>query len=140
MKVVLDTNVLVSALLFGGTPLDVVSLAQSSAIDVVTSETALSELLAVLSRPRFRERLRSIGVSARTLVSRYRALAVITEPAPLPGLCEDPADDEFIALGIAADADVIVSGDRHLLACAKTSPILIVTAAELLKLLRELKA
>ena len=139
MKAVLDTNILVSAFLYGGVPLDVLRLADAGVIDVVTSEDALSELATVLARPKFRDRLRQLGFSARTAVRRYRELASVVEVSDRPGICEDPADDEFIAIAIASEADIIVSGDRHLLDRADRSPIPVVTAAELVVALRELR-
>jgi uncharacterized protein len=137
MRVVLDTNILVSAFLYGGLPLGVLRLADAGVIEVITSEAALSEFGTVLERPKFRERLRELGFSARTAVRRYRELAAIVEASDRPGICADPADDEFIAIAVASEADIIVSGDRHLLTTSARSPIPVVTAAEFLAAVRE---
>jgi uncharacterized protein len=137
VRVVIDTNVLVSAFLFGGTPLELVSLAESSVFEVATSEEALAELADVLSRPTFRRRFRELGFSPQDVINRYQGLAIAADPGASPGICEDPDDDRFIALAVASDADVIVSGDRHLLDCSDSSPVPIVTAAELVALIEE---
>lgn len=118
--------------------MDVLDLAEAGVVQVYTSENALAELYSVLSRAKFRYRLRSLGISASSLVSAYRRLATVVAPADPPGICSDLQDDEFIAIGISAEADVIASGDRHLLACSESSPIPILTVAELLLALRDI--
>ena len=77
MRATLDTNIVVSALLFGGIPPDIISLAESSTIELVTSLPALDELRKVLLRPRFSERLRAIAVSTDVLLTRYRQMAMV---------------------------------------------------------------
>jgi hypothetical protein len=139
LRVVLDTNILVSAFLYGGIPLDVLDLAESSLIELYTSEAALSELLAVLSRSEFQPRLRSLRLSANTIVALYAETANVIAPAPPPRICSDPADDAFIGIAVAAEADLIVSGDRHLLACSESSPVPVVTASELLRVVESIR-
>jgi putative PIN family toxin of toxin-antitoxin system len=137
MRVVLDTNVLVSAFLFGGTPLELVSLAESSVFELVTSEEALAELADVLHRPAFRRRFHTLGFTPLDVVERYRELATLSELGASPGICEDPDDDRFVALAMASEADVIVSGDQHLLACSDASPVPVVTPAQLLAIIKQ---
>jgi putative PIN family toxin of toxin-antitoxin system len=138
IRAVLDTNVLVSAFLYGGPPLDVLDLAEAGVVEVYTSEDALAELHAVLSRDKFAGRLRSLRLSAPAIVSLYRRLAAVITPADVIGICSDPQDEEFIGIALAAGADVIVSGDRHLLDCADSSPIPVLTAAEFLLAVRDM--
>lgn len=138
MKVVLDTNVVVSALLYGGPPLDALDLAEAGVVQVYTSADALAELHAVLSRPKFRGRLHALGLSAAKLTSLYRRLAEVVAPSDAPGVCSDPQDDAFIGIGLSASADAIISGDRHLLSCSQASPIPIITVTEFLLAVRDL--
>ena len=138
IKAVLDTNVLVSAFLYGDPPLDVLDLAEAGVVEVYTSEEALLELYAVLSRDKFAGRLRSLRLSASTIVSLYRGLAVVITPADAPGVCSDPQDEEFIGIALAAGADGIVSGDHHLLDCSESSPIPVLTPAEFLLAVRDM--
>lgn len=137
IKAVLDTNVLVSAFLYGGLPLDVLELAEAGVVEVYTSEDALAELYAVLSRDKFSGRLRSLRLSVSTIVSLYKGLAIVIRPANAPGICSDPQDDEFIGIALAAGADAIVSGDRHLLDCSDTSPVPVLTTSEFLLVVRD---
>lgn len=71
------------------------------------------------------------------IVSAYADLATRVEPGACPGICGDPSDDLFIATALVAQADVVVSGDRHLLDCAERSPIPVVTVAQLLAILSD---
>jgi len=137
IKAVLDTNVLVSAFLYGGPPLDVLDLAEAKVVEIYTSEDAIAELQAVLSRDKFAGRLRSLRLSVSTIVSLYSGLAVMITPAVVPGICSDPRDEEFIAIALAAGADAIVSGDRHLLDCSDTSPVPVLTTSEFLLVVRD---
>lgn len=132
IRAVLDTNVVVSAFLYGGPPLDIVDLAEAGAVEVYTSEGALAELHAVLSRDKFAARLRLLRLTPATIASLFRHLAVVVTPAEPLGVCSDPKDEQFIGIAIAADADAIISGDRHLLGCLDASPVPVLTAAEFL--------
>lgn len=138
MKVVLDTNVLVSAFLFGGRPLDLLDLANVGIVQVHTSEKALAELQKVLSRDKFRGRLRSLGLTAAKIVALYRDLATVVEVSYPANICPDSGDDEFISIAISGRVDVIVTGDRDLLSCSGNSPIPIITVAESLLAIKDL--
>ena len=72
VRAVLDTNIVVSALLFGGIPLDIIDLAEASAIDLVTSPAALAELSSVLNRPRFSKWFRARGLEPAAALTRSR--------------------------------------------------------------------
>ena len=132
MKVVLDTNVLISAFIYGGAPLRLVELGEAGVVEIVTSEGALSELEAVVSREKFASRLAIMELRASTILSRYRAAASVVEPGRPEAMCADPADDLFIAIAVAAGADAIVSGDNHLRSCSKRCPVPVMTVAECL--------
>jgi uncharacterized protein len=95
----------------------------------------LDELLDVLCRPKFAERLRLLNISPQTVVADYAALGeVVTVTQVIPLIIEDPDDDEVIACAIAANASYIVSGDRHLLALAVYNSIQILNAAQFMTL------
>lgn len=133
MRVVPDTNILISGLLWAGPPRKVLDAAREGELQLYTSNALLDELDDVLHRDKFASRLRGAGVTRRTLVSGYAALAILVEPKQIPPtVLEDPDDDAVLACAIAADAEVIVSGDSHLLDLGVFSDIPIVTAIELL--------
>jgi putative PIN family toxin of toxin-antitoxin system len=87
----------------------------------------------VLQRPKFAQRLSLAGVTASTLILGYAALARLVEPAEIaPIIIADPDDDAVLACAVAARAEIIVSGDSHLLDLKEYEGIPIVTAAHLL--------
>jgi putative PIN family toxin of toxin-antitoxin system len=132
MRAVADTNVVVSGLLWQGPPRRVLDLARTGTLDLFTSPALLVELEDVLGRQKFRRRLESAGVDPGELVLGYAALASVVLPTEKPAvIVEDPDDDEVIACALAARAEVIVSGDRHLRSLRSFRGIRIVTAADL---------
>ena len=110
---VFDTNVLVSALYNPeGVPGRLVAEWGGGAFELVVSEQLLAELERVL------QSLRYTGdkESAATLTRMLRVAArLVEDPAEVQRVVGDPADDYLVALARAAEAHVIVTGDRHLL-------------------------
>lgn len=115
MRVVLDPNVLVSAVIStAGPPREIITAWIDGHFDLVASPALIDELRGVLARPRFRR-----WVSEATATEFIDGLAqdalMIDDPPPLARLSPDPDDDYLIALARATNADYLVSGDRHLL-------------------------
>lgn len=131
MRVVLDTNVVVSALLWGGTPYRLIRAAADGTLTLWTSPQLLVELREVLAREHLVARLDLQSSSVDQALALYGALAVGVMPTPVPGVVPaDPDDDHVIATAIAAKADLIVSGDRHLLNIGNYQGTRIVTPAQ----------
>lgn len=111
MRVVLDTNVLVSAVLFGGLPRKVLLRALRGEFDVVTTARLMTEFEDVL--------VESFSVPpeiARAARSEYELLAEIVRPRQIPQVARDPDDNEVLAAARSGDAEFIVTGDHDLLA------------------------
>ena len=111
-RVVLDTNVLVSALLFGGPPASLVRLVIGGEVVAVTSSALLAEfqdvLMAKFQYPSSRTDL---------VIAEWRALSELVEPRiALAVITQDPSDNRVLECALSAQADAIVSGDKHLLA------------------------
>ena len=137
MRVVADTNTVVSGLLWHSAPRQVLDAARAGTIQLFTSAVLLAELEDVLLRPKFAQRLALGGTSAHELVLGYAALAAIVEPAAIgPIIAADPDDDAVVACAVAAQAHLIVSGDSHLLDLQQYQGIAILRAAELIARLR----
>lgn len=133
MRVVADTNTVISGLLWRGNPRRVLDAARSGTITLYTSLPLVAEIDEVLSRPKFAQRLALAAVTPRELVVGYVALATMVQPLHIePTIIDDPDDDEVLACAMAARADAIVSGDSHLLSLRQYAEISILTAAELL--------
>ena len=129
MRLVFDTNIIISALLWHGAPRHLLHFAHSSAVQLYTSLPLLLELDEVLRRDKFLARLQEAQVTADDLLLGFAALATTVEPLAItPVILSDPDDDNVLACALAAQADVVVSGDRHLLQMGAYSAIPILPA------------
>ena len=132
-RTVPDTNIIISGLLWRGNPRRILDAARDGIIELFTSPVLLEELEDVLSREKFVARLAAANVTVQDLVSGYSALATVIEAEAIePVILVDPDDDAVLACALAADAEVIVSGDGDLLVLKKHKDIRILTATELL--------
>lgn len=136
MRIVLDTNVVLSALLWRGTPHHLLgAMAQRSDIQLCSSTALLEELADVLTRPSATKRLALIDKAARAVLADYVEAIELVEPIAVPRVVVgDVDDDQVIAAAVAARADLIVSGDRkHLLPLGRHEGIDIIDAADALR-------
>jgi putative PIN family toxin of toxin-antitoxin system len=132
VRIVLDTNVVLSALLWRGPPHRLFQAArQQSAVRLFTSPALLEELAEILVRPSPAKRLALIGRTARDVLADYVDAAELIDPPPLPApVSRDPDDDAVLALAITARAELIVTGDDDLLVLGSHAGIPIITPAE----------
>ncbi len=134
MRVVADTNVVVSAFLWGGIPRRLLEATQHGQIRLYTSRALIEELERVLTRDKFADLLRQSRFSPAHLISRYSKLAQLIAVASIePVIAADPTDDAVLACALAAQAELIVSGDRHLRELKVYRGIPAVTPAEALR-------
>lgn len=116
MKAVIDTNVLIAALLWRGPPHALLEQVRAGKVSMVSSPALLAELADVMGRAKFDAILARTKTSRERLLARVCRLAEAIEPPPLrEPVCRDPDDDRVLALALAAKADLIVSGDNDLL-------------------------
>jgi putative PIN family toxin of toxin-antitoxin system len=133
MRVVADTNIVVSGFLWRGNPRRVLDAARDGIIELFTSQSLLEELEGVLKRERFATRLEAANVMLGDLIMGYAALATVVEADAIePVILADPDDDAVLACALASQSEVITSGDRHLLTLKQHHEIRVLTAAELL--------
>lgn len=132
IRAVLDTNIIVSGLLWRGFPGKALNAARAGRFRSLTSERLITELEDVLSRPKFVRDLSHIGETVESFLENdYRLLAqVIETPQVLRVVASDPDDDAVIACATAGKADYIVSGDRHLLSLGHYQAIEIIPVAQ----------
>lgn len=136
MRIVADTNTVLSGLLWQGPPRQIIDHARAGTITLHTSLVLLAELAEVIGRGKFAQRIQSAQLSAAGLVADYRSLAVLVEPAPLSApVSRDPDDDHVLACALAASANLIVSGDHDLLVLHPFRGISILSAREALSLI-----
>jgi putative PIN family toxin of toxin-antitoxin system len=137
VRIVLDTNVVLSALLWRGTPYRLFRAIRQHEHDQLFSSAALLEELGrVLTRPTPAKRLALLGMVAHEALALYIDAIELMTPLTVPILvAADPDDDQVIATAVAAEADLVVSGDRHLLDLGSHGTIRIVTPAEAMGLI-----
>lgn len=125
MRLLLDTNVLVSAMLFGGLPQNLVQQAFRGEFELVTSEAILDELEGVL-----REKFARPPVVARALREELASVADVRRPPQTLRVTRDPADDMVLAAALDGRADSIVTGDKDLLPLGTYEGISILTVRQ----------
>jgi putative PIN family toxin of toxin-antitoxin system len=126
VKAVLDTNVLISAFVFpGGAPEHVYRRGLEGRLSLITSRPLLSELGRVLT-----EKFGWESPYAEEVVSQLLRIAVVVDPTEqITDITDDPADNRVLEAAAEGDAEVIVSGDRHLLTLGTWRGIRILTPA-----------
>lgn len=135
MRLVLDTNVVLSGLIWRSHPRRLLELAREDALSLYTSSTLLEELADVLSREKWSAMLAARNTHATYLMQRYGMLVRIVKPQQVVRVVpQDPDDDHVLACAVAANADLVVSGDKHLHSLGGAyQGIQIVTPAEAVK-------
>ena len=133
VRVVLDTNILIGALITKGTPPDrLYRTWLRGEIELVTSAAQLAELADVLARPRLQKFLDADEAAA--IVENFGTRAHIVDDLPDVNVSPDDKDNAILASAIVGKADLIVSGDKkHVLALGEVEGIPVVTAREALE-------
>ena len=133
MRVVLDTNVFVSALITKGTPPDLVYQAwDAGTFQLVTSREQLDELRRVMTYKKLRPYI--TPDEAEALLETIDAVAIVAGGIPDVDSSPDPDDNVILATAIAAKADLLVTGDKSgLLALETVQGIPIVTPKDALE-------
>jgi putative PIN family toxin of toxin-antitoxin system len=129
MRLVLDTNVVIAAFLWDGIPRLLLTASRERRVDLFTSAALLDELTAVLERRKFETTIAASLLTIDAIVDRYAELAKMVRPEPTTQISADPDDDVVLGTALAAKADLIVSGDSHLLTLKTYQSISIMTPA-----------
>ena len=136
MIAAVDTNVLISGILFGGIPGQIVSQASEGVFTLALSPAVIEELQGVLLRRKF-------GLSpeaVRVLVDDIESAAVIVQPRKHHHVVpEDPDDDAIVDCAVEAQASYIVSGDTHLTSLGEVAGIEVVTPTQFLQITESLR-
>ncbi len=134
-RAVLDTNVLVSALIAPGGPSAALLLElRAGAFELVVSPQLVAELADVLARPKIARYVSAAEAAAYVELIRNESVSLDDPPPSGQALCDDPDDEFLIDLARVAGADVLVSGDAHLLALRDR--LAVMSSAEFLATLR----
>lgn len=116
MRLVLDTNVVISAFMAQGVPYELMQIVLRKHISIYTSDELLDELKVVLNRKKIASKLMQLQRHPDEIIRKFeRISSVIAAPPPYPQIARDPNDDMVLACAIAAQANAIVTGDNDLL-------------------------
>lgn len=129
LKIVLDTNILISGTYWFGNPKTIIELAITNKIQVFTSIELINEYKNILVRE-FLETEKSAENKTRLILDFSNLIKPITKVS----ICIDPDDNKVLEIALEVRADIIVSGDKHLLSLKKFEEIQILTAKKFIEL------
>ncbi len=132
IRVVLDTNVLISALLFKGKLSRIVALWQEGKILPILSRETFDELRTVLEYPKFSLTAAEIKSLMEHEILPFFEVVQVSEH--VRGECRDPGDDKFISCAISANAEFIVTGDKDLYDLKKYQFVRIIHASDFIEM------
>ena len=124
MNVVLDTNVFVSAVFFGGVPGRILEAWRDGKVEIVLSREIVEEYVRVGEE--LADRFPGVDLGPALELLAASATLVVAPPLAEP-VCRDPDDDKFLACALAAGADYVVSGDRDLLAVSPCQGVIVLS-------------
>jgi len=130
MKIVLDANVFISALFWGGNPRILLERAINKKDELFISKEILQEIEDVIGRPKFHAGKNEIEYIIKS-IEEIANMAVISNRIKKGS--RDKTDNKYIECGIAANVDYIISGDNHLLELKEYNSIKIVSVKEYLE-------
>jgi len=135
MRIILDTNVLLSALLSPlGAPAKLLDAWERKAFTLVASDVLIAEFSEVAARPFFRARLRASA--AELLAADLRDFSFYCRDLPSGPIAPDPKDSYLLALAEASQAEFLVTGDKELLSVKRHKSTRIITSAALIEVLK----
>jgi hypothetical protein len=136
MRLVINTNVLLSAVMSSASPsAQIFALWSSRKFDLLTAAEQIEEIARVTRYPKIRARL--APALAGRLVNRLRDVAIVLENLPKVDVASDPSDNYLLALAEAGQADFLVTGDKALLGLKRQKSAQIVAPSALLGSLKD---
>jgi putative PIN family toxin of toxin-antitoxin system len=132
MKLVLDTNIYISAYYWGGNSQKIIGRIINGVDELFISNEILEEISEVMARPKFKTEQKTIDEYIETIEKNCKK--VLTE-GKIKGICRDTDDDDKLECGKVCNADYIITGDDDLLVLEKFETIKIITPKEYLAII-----
>lgn len=133
-RVALDSNVFISAVLFGGKPRAILNLAIEGLFEIAISDDILEEIKGVMEGKKFQFPTKIV----HALMREIEDLAVFVEPKDrIEAVTDDPEDNRVLECAVESGSDVIISGDSHLLALGSFGKIKIMSPDDFLRRFRK---
>jgi putative PIN family toxin of toxin-antitoxin system len=141
LSVVLDTNVVISGFLWKGAPRTIMGMIETEDIKAFSSVQLFEELREVLEYKKIKKRLVEIGYTIEESLTQYEAFTIPVFPSEskYPIVTDDPDDDIVVLTALAAGADFIITGNRHLLDLGSYRNINIVSPSQFLRIFNKSK-
>ena len=135
MKVLLDTNIWISGLLWGGNPRRIIKLAMSEQIVIYSSKLLIDELQATLAYPKLQRRLEKLAITAEELLVEVARITQLSQSVAISELDQlrDPKDKIVLETALGVPVEVIVTGDEDLLILEEFQKIPILTTKQFLE-------
>ena len=134
MKLVLDSNIFISAFYWGGRPQKVLDRIVLGLDELYITNEILDEIAEVMARPNFKTELRTIDVFIKGIEKIGKKIFISGE---IKGICRDKDDDAVIECGLLSSADYLITGDNDLLVLEKYQGIKILSANEYLRIFQQ---
>ena len=135
MRIVIDTNVVASAIFFGGRPAELLRMVVQHELSAVATNEIVDEYQATINYLLNKYEDRPLQLS---IVPIFSAMEIIPVTSKIE-VCRDPDDNKFISCAIDGHCYYVVSGDKDLLSVGQYENVKIITVAEILKLIAEKK-
>ncbi len=134
MRVVLDTNILISATFWNGDSEKIVTLAENGEIELILSKGILDEFSAVLNYKEIQDKIKNKNLEMKRSVEKISSIAELVVPShKLKIVKDDPDDDKILECALEGNADFIISSNWHLLNLKEFLGIRIVKPKEFLE-------
>ncbi len=138
LKLVLDTNVWVSAMIWGGSPARIIKASEEGKVCIITSEEIVNEISRTLAYTRLKRGSDDKGISQQQMIAAVLQLSNLVEvKTKIHAVREDPSDNKFLECAVDSKADYIVSGTDHLLKIGSYKRTRIVSVRKFLKILEK---
>ena len=132
LRVVLDTNILISALLFGGKPREILHLRVLKKIQFITSIQLLAELSDVLSK-----KFKFSDEKTKAVDKKFRRMVLEVHPAFQINILADNVDNRILEAAVEGKCEYVITGDKNFRNLSKYQNIKIVTPSEFLEIMKE---
>lgn len=137
MRIVLDTNVFISAIFWNGDSNRIIEKVEQKEIELVICKNILKELICVLGYKEIQDKIRDKNLEMKFTVEKIASISTIVEPHQMFKLIkDDPDDDKFLDCAFEGKVNFIISQNKHLLKLKEFEGIKILTPRKFLKILK----
>ena len=127
MKLVLDTNIFISAFYWGGNSQKIIDRVIEGIDELYISEEIINEISEVMARPKFKTERKTIDGYIKTIIKSGKIIKI---EGKIKGICRDKDDDDKLECAIISNADFLITGDEDILILKNYENVKIITQKE----------